>query len=49
MKKILTTLICLVSINMANAQNVTIPDVNFKNALLANSSINTNGDGQIHQ
>jgi len=30
-----------------HAQNVTIPDVNFKTYLIANSSINTNGDGEI--
>lgn len=30
-----------------NAQNVLIPDMNFKSALLTNSSINTNGDDEI--
>lgn len=30
-----------------NAQNVNIPDVAFKTILLANSSINTNADGEI--
>lgn len=29
------------------AQNVYIPDLNFKDALVANSSINTNGDNEI--
>jgi Leucine-rich repeat (LRR) protein len=33
--------------NMANAQNVNIPDAIFKAALVGNSAINTNGDGEI--
>lgn len=33
--------------NNANAQNVSIPDVNFKAALVSNSSINTNSDSEI--
>ncbi len=31
----------------AAGQNVTIPDINFKAALVANPSINTNADGEI--
>lgn len=31
------------------SQNVNIPDLNFKNALLSNSSINLNSDGEIDQ
>lgn len=30
-----------------NAQNVTIPDANFKAYLVGNTAINTNGDGEI--
>ena len=30
-----------------NAQNVNIPDANFKSYLLANSGINTNSDSEI--
>jgi hypothetical protein len=33
--------------NVVNAQNVNIPDANFKAALVGNSSINTNADGEI--
>ncbi len=33
----------------AISQNVNIPDLNFKNALLTNSSINLNSDGEIDQ
>lgn len=29
------------------AQNVNIPDANFKNYLLSNTAINTNGDSEI--
>jgi Leucine-rich repeat (LRR) protein len=32
---------------IANAQNVTIPDANFKNYLLSVPAINTNSDGEI--
>lgn len=35
------------SVGTATPCVVDIPDVNFKNILLANSSINTNGDGEI--
>lgn len=34
-------------ISYGNAQNVTIPDPNFKNYLIANTAINTNGDNEI--
>jgi Leucine-rich repeat (LRR) protein len=34
-------------INIASAQNVTIPDANFKAALVANTAINTNSDTEI--
>jgi hypothetical protein len=37
----------VICINKLNAQNVTIPDVNFKTVLLANTSINTNSDTEI--
>ena len=47
MKKILIALICIISINMADAQNVNIPDANFKAALVGNASINTNMDTEI--
>jgi Leucine-rich repeat (LRR) protein len=47
-KKILLTAIAtIVFIAGANAQNVTIPDANFKAALVNNSSINTNMDAEI--
>src|ERR1051326_603036 len=46
MKKVL--LFFFIGLTMAaNAQNVYIPDANFKNYLLNNASINTNGDGEI--
>jgi len=50
MKKItfLAVIFCLFGlVNIANAQIVNIPDANFKAALVGNSSINTNGDGEI--
>ena len=37
----------IVFITGANAQNVNIPDANFKAALVNNSSINTNMDTEI--
>ena len=40
----ITILTCIVS---AQAQNVNIPDANFKAALVNNASINTNGDAEI--
>jgi hypothetical protein len=49
MKKncILLMLIFLGLNNVTNAQNVNIPDANFKAALVANTAINTNGDAEI--
>jgi len=47
MKKKLITLICIMSITMAHAQNVNIPDAIFKAALVNDPSINTNRDGEI--
>ncbi|PKQ60168.1 hypothetical protein BZG02_20500 [Labilibaculum filiforme] len=32
-----------------NAQNINIPDVNFKKALVENTAINTDGDGEISE
>ncbi|MBX7183051.1 MAG: T9SS type A sorting domain-containing protein [Bacteroidia bacterium] len=46
MKRLVLLFFGMISIG-ATAQNVTIPDVNFKNALLADVSINTNSDGEI--
>ncbi len=47
MKQIITilTLFCLSTFNFA--QNVNIPDANFKAYLVGNSAINTNGDSEI--
>lgn len=39
--------VCLIINLYGYAQNVNIPDVNFKSLLVANSNINTNGDGEI--
>jgi len=47
MKKTITSLIILISSIVINAQIVTIPDANFKNYLLSNSSVNTNLDTEI--
>ena len=46
MKKTLFSLIFIMSINMANAQIVNIPDTTFKAALLSLVAINTNGDAE---
>lgn len=43
----LLSIICVVFTLSAFGQNVNIPDANFKAALVGNSSINTNGDGEI--
>ncbi|MEP2773109.1 MAG: T9SS type A sorting domain-containing protein [Fulvivirga sp.] len=43
----LTMLIALLSASTIKAQNVTIPDANFKAYLVGNSSINTNADTEI--
>src|SRR5690349_2617461 len=40
-------LVLLLSVGTVLAQNVYIPDANFKAALVATPSINTNGDGEI--
>jgi len=50
MKKIIRTLLSLVIVGVgldSVAQNLTIPDANFKTYLVGNSSINTNGDSEI--
>jgi len=48
MKKQLYTIIAFVGITLvSNAQNVTIPDANFKAYLVGNTSINTNADTEI--
>ena len=49
MKKLtlLPVLFLAIFTNLLTAQNVNIPDANFKAALVANSSINTNADGEI--
>ena len=45
MKKLLLILLCLPMIGFA--QNVYIPDANFKAYLVGNTAINTNGDSEI--
>ena len=45
--KTITFFALLLTINAAQAQNVTIPDANFKAYLVGNSAINTNGDTEI--
>ncbi len=47
MKTTLSILSIIFSISSVLAQNVTIPDANFKAALVANTSINTNEDTEI--
>ena len=42
-----TLLLFLIATISLNAQNINIPDANFKKALVDNTSINTNGDGEI--
>lgn len=47
-KLFFTIFITLIGFNQSiKAQNVNIPDANFKNYLVSNPSINTNGDGEI--
>lgn len=46
MKKTMLSIFTLLALSV-NAQNVTIPDINFKSALLANNAININGDTEI--
>ena len=46
--KLLLSIIAIVAFGFgANAQNVTIPDANFKAYLVGNTAINTNGDTEI--
>ena len=49
MKKIVLTLILFgaMSLGLINAQNVNIPDANFKTYLVGNPNINTNSDTEI--
>ncbi len=47
MKNTLTLLILITTFFRINAQNVNIPDTNFKNFLVSNYQINTNGDSEI--
>ncbi|WP_299761189.1 T9SS type A sorting domain-containing protein [uncultured Dokdonia sp.] len=47
MKSKLLITVCLIINLYGYAQNVNIPDANFKSLLVANSNINTNGDGEI--
>lgn len=48
MKKFLLALVSITLLNLlSNAQNVNIPDANFKGALTSNVLVNTNGDGEI--
>jgi len=49
MIKNFTLLLFLVASFTLNAQNINIPDVNFKKALVENTEINTNGDGEISE
>ena len=44
---LITAMASIVFIAGANAQNVNIPDANFKAALVDNASINTNMDAEI--
>ena len=45
---LLTTILCIMGAgHSASAQNVAIPDANFKAALVANTGINTNADAEI--
>ena len=46
MKTLLLTLISVLALN-SYAQNVNIPDANFKAYLVGNTQINTNGDAEI--
>ena len=50
MKKLITSVLITIALQFPftlSAQNVNIPDANFKALLLANSTINTNADGNI--
>ena len=47
--KTIFTILCSVigTVNFVNAQNIQIPDFNFKSYLINNAEINTNGDSEI--
>ncbi|MCJ8292700.1 MAG: T9SS type A sorting domain-containing protein [Flavobacteriales bacterium] len=48
MKKTILSLIAIIIFGMGlNAQDVNIPDANFKQSLVVNASINTSGDSEI--
>jgi len=47
MKTKFLTLLTVTFIGFVSAQNVNIPDANFKAYLVGNSEINTNGDSEI--
>lgn len=47
MKRITTSILVLLTFFLVQAQNVNIPDANFKAYLVGNSAINTNGDNEI--
>ncbi|MCK5906656.1 MAG: T9SS type A sorting domain-containing protein [Flavobacteriales bacterium] len=47
MKTKLILLLFVVLAQISTAQNVNIPDANFKSALIANTAINTNSDSEI--
>ena len=47
MNKKLLYILGLLTVNIIQAQNVHIPDINFKNLLLTSPLINMNGDGDI--
>ena len=48
MKKVLLSIVTLIALSFgASAQNVNIPDANFKAYLVGNSAINTNSDTEI--
>ncbi len=49
MIKTSTTLLFLLLSLFVNAQNIYIPDANFKKALVDNTEINTNGDAEISE
>lgn len=49
MIKNFTLLLFLFATITLNAQNINIPDANFKKALVENTAINTDGDGEISE
>ena len=48
MKTLILWILVLTIASVANAQNVDIPDANFKNALIS-AGVDTSGDGEISQ